>query len=160
MNALTGIFMETSRQIGERYRDRLEIDERIVDACAMQLVLNPWQFDVILTTNLFGDILSDEIAGLVGGLGMAPGGNIGASAAIFEAVHGSAPDIAGKGIANPLALMLAAAMMLDHMGHQDKARRLRDAIDQVLCVDNVRTGDLGGKASTKQFTQAIVARFE
>jgi isocitrate dehydrogenase (NAD+) len=133
-------------------------DERIIDACAMQLVLNPWQFDVIVTTNLFGDILSDEIAGLVGGLGMAPAGNIGATAAIFEAVHGSAPDIAGKGVANPLALMLSAAMMLDHVGLQDKAKRLREAIDNVLCVDNIRTGDLGGKASTKDFTKAIVSR--
>ena len=91
------------------------MDERIVDACAMQLVMNPWQFDMIVTTNLFGDILSDQIAGLVGGLGMAPGANIGADAAIFEAVHGSAPDIAGKGVANPLALLLAAALMLDHV---------------------------------------------
>ena len=124
----------------------------------MQLVLNPWQFDMIVTTNLFGDILSDEIAGLVGGLGMAPGCNIGEGAAIFESVHGSAPDIAGKGIANPLALLLAAAMMLDHVGHQDKAKRMRDALDQVLCVDNIRTGDLKGKASTKEFTKAIVGR--
>ena len=124
----------------------------------MQLVLNPWQFDMIVTTNLFGDILSDEIAGLVGGLGMAPGGNIGEGAAIFEAVHGSAPDIAGKGIANPLALLLAAAMMLDHVDRSDAAQRLRAAIDATLCVDNVRTGDLGGKATTRDLTQAIVRR--
>ena len=124
----------------------------------MQLVLNPWQFDMIVTTNLFGDILSDEIAGLVGGLGMAPGGNIGVGAAIFEAVHGSAPDIAGKGIANPLALLLAAAMMLDHVDRSDAAQRLRAAIDATLCVDNVRTGDLGGKATTRDLTQAIVRR--
>ena len=102
----------------------MQVDDRIVDACAMQLVLNPWQFDVIVTTNLFGDILSDEIAGLVGGLGMAPGANIGVDAAIFEAVHGSAPDIAGKGIANPLALLLAAAMMLDHVGKDDLAAKI------------------------------------
>src|SRR5207342_3301092 len=144
--------------VGERYKDKIEIDERIIDACAMQLVLNPWQFDVILTTNLFGDILSDLIAGLVGGLGMAPGGNIGATAAIFEAVHGSAPDIAGKGIANPLALMLAAAMMLDHVGQPEKAQRVRTAIDRTLNEDNVRTGDLGGKATTKDLTRAIVRR--
>jgi isocitrate dehydrogenase (NAD+) len=124
----------------------------------MQLVLKPWQFDVILTTNLFGDILSDEIAGLVGGLGMAPGANIGEGAAIFEAVHGSAPDIAGKGIANPLALLLAAAMMLDHVGRGDEAIRLRTAIDRVLREDNVRTGDLGGTATTREMTQAIVRR--
>jgi isocitrate dehydrogenase (NAD+) len=122
----------------------------------MQLVLNPWQFDMIVTTNLFGDILSDEIAGLVGGLGMAPGGNIGEDAAIFEAVHGSAPDIAGKGIANPTALLLAAAMMLDHVGKGALATRLRGAIDRALNQDNVRTGDLGGKATNKEYTQAIL----
>jgi isocitrate dehydrogenase (NAD+) len=160
MKALSGMFLETARQVGERYKDKIEIDERIIDACAMQLVLNPWQFDVILTTNLFGDILSDEIAGLVGGLGMAPGGNIGASAAIFEAVHGSAPDIAGKGIANPLALMLAAAMMLDHMGHPAMATRLRSAMDATLNQDKIRTGDLGGKASTNEFTAALIKRID
>jgi isocitrate dehydrogenase (NAD+) len=158
LKALTGLFLETGKEVAKKYEGRVACDDRIIDACAMQLVMNPWQFDVIVTTNLFGDILSDLNAGLVGGLGMAPAGNIGADAAIFEAVHGSAPDIAGKGVANPLALMLSAAMMLDHVGHQDKAKRLRDAIDQVLCVDNIRTGDLGGKASTKEFTKAIVAR--
>jgi isocitrate dehydrogenase (NAD+) len=158
LKALTGLFLEAAKDVAKAYEGRVSCDERIIDACAMQLVLNPWQFDLIVTTNLFGDILSDEIAGLVGGLGMAPAGNIGATAAIFEAVHGSAPDIAGKGIANPLALMLSAAMMLDHVGLHDKAKRVRDAIDQVLCVDNIRTGDLGGKASTRDFTKAIVAR--
>ena len=120
LKALTGMFLETAQDVAKKYAGKVQVDDRIVDACAMQLVLNPWQFDVIVTTNLFGDILSDEIAGLVGGLGMAPGANIGEDAAIFEAVHGSAPDIAGKGIANPLALLLAAAMMLDHVG---QARR-------------------------------------
>jgi len=158
LKALTGLFLEEGKVTAKRYEGRLACDDRIIDACAMQLVLNPWQFDVIVTTNLFGDILSDEIAGLVGGLGMAPAGNIGTDAAIFEAVHGSAPDIAGKGIANPLALLLSAAMMLDHVGHQDKAKRVRTAVDQVLCDDKVRTGDLGGKANTKEFTKAIVAR--
>ena len=158
LKALTGLFLETGREVAKKYEGRVACDDRIIDACAMQLVMNPWQFDVIVTTNLFGDILSDLNAGLVGGLGMAPAGNIGADAAIFEAVHGSAPDIAGKGVANPLALMLSAAMMLDHVGLQDKAKRLRDAVDQVLCVDNIRTGDLGGKASTQDFTKAIVAR--
>jgi isocitrate dehydrogenase (NAD+) len=158
LKALTGLFLEAAKGVAKSYEGRVACDDRIIDACAMQLVLNPWQFDVIVTTNLFGDILSDEIAGLVGGLGMAPAGNIGTDAAIFEAVHGSAPDITGKGVANPLALMLSAAMMLDHVGHQDKAKRLREAVDQVLCVDNIRTGDLGGKASTKDFTKAIVAR--
>ena len=130
----------------------------IIDACAMKLVLNPWQFDVLVTTNLFGDILSDLVAGLVGGLGMAPGANIGADAAIFEAVHGSAPDIAGKGVANPIALLLAAAMMLDHCKLPDLADRLRTAIDATLNIDKVRTGDLGGDAGTAQFTKALVSR--
>ena len=101
LKALTGVFLETAREVAKEYEGRVAVDDRIVDACAMQLVLNPWQFDVIVTTNLFGDILSDQIAGLVGGLGLAPGANIGDDAAIFEAVHGSAPDIAGKGVANP-----------------------------------------------------------
>lgn len=159
MKALTGIFLETARQMyEEKYKGRIEMDEVIIDACAMKLVMNPWQFDTLVTTNLFGDILSDEIAGLVGGLGMAPGGNIGEHAAIFEAVHGSAPDIAGKGLANPIALMLAAAMMLDHVKRQDLGARLRTAIDAALNIDQVRTGDLGGKASTRQLTEAIVSR--
>jgi isocitrate dehydrogenase (NAD+) len=157
LKALTGLFLETGREVAKRYETKgITCDERIIDACAMQLVMNPWQFDVIVTTNLFGDILSDLNAGLVGGLGMAPAGNIGADAAIFEAVHGSAPDIAGKGIANPIALILSAAMMLDHVGHRDKGDRIRKALDNTLVRDNVRTGDLGGKANTKQFTQAII----
>jgi isocitrate dehydrogenase (NAD+) len=159
MKALTGIFLETAREIhAAEYQDKVIMEEIIVDACAMKLVMNPWQFDVLVTTNLFGDILSDEIAGLVGGLGMAPGANIGEDAAIFEAVHGSAPDIAGQGIANPIALMLAAAMLLDHVGLGDKANRLRRDIDLTLNVDHVRTGDLGGQATTKEFTAALVAR--
>ena len=159
MKALTGIFLETARQLhADEYKDRIAFEEVIVDACAMKLVMNPWQFDVLVTTNLFGDILSDEIAGLVGGLGMAPGANIGEHAAIFEAVHGSAPDIAGKGIANPIALMLAAAMMLDHVGRDDLGRRLRTAIDQTLNIDSVSTGDLGGKASTREFAAALTRR--
>ena len=159
MKALTGIFKETAEQMYEqRYKGRIAMETVIVDACAMKLVLNPWQFDVIVTTNLFGDILSDLVAGLVGGLGMAPGANIGADAAIFEAVHGSAPDIAGQGKANPIALMLAAAMMLEHVKLGDKAARLRRAIDETLNIDQVRTGDLGGTASTAQFTQALVKR--
>src|ERR1700730_473939 len=160
LKALSGLFLEAAREVGKRYESRLQVDERIVDACAMQLVLNPWQFDVIVTTNLFGDILSDEMAGLVGGLGMAPAANIGVDAAIFEAVHGSAPDLAGKGVANPLALLLAAAMMLDHADRNDLAQRLRKVIDQTLNEDKVRTGDLGGTASTKEFVRAIVGRVE
>jgi len=159
MKALTGIFLETGLQLYEdKYKGKFVLDTVIIDACAMKLVLNPWQFDMLVTTNLFGDILSDLVAGLVGGLGMAPGANIGADAAIFEAVHGSAPDIAGKGIANPIALMLAAAMMLDHCKLASMATKLRAAIDDTLNVDNIRTGDLGGKASTAEFTQAIVRR--
>ena len=159
MKALTGIFLETGRDMyAERYAGKFDCNDVIIDACAMKLVMNPWQFDMLVTTNLFGDILSDLIAGLVGGLGMAPGANIGEHAAIFEAVHGSAPDITGKGIANPIALMLAAAMMLDHVGLADKGERLRTAIDQTLNTDKVRTGDLGGSANTKVFTDALVAR--
>jgi isocitrate dehydrogenase (NAD+) len=161
MKALTGIFLETAQQVYEqKYKGRIAMDTVIVDACAMKLVLNPWQFDVLVTTNLFGDILSDLVAGLVGGLGMAPGANIGADAAIFEAVHGSAPDIAGLGRANPTALLLAAAMMLDHVKLTELATRLRTAIDQTLNQDQVRTGDLGGNASTAEFTRALVKRIE
>ncbi|MBU1235165.1 MAG: NAD-dependent isocitrate dehydrogenase [Gammaproteobacteria bacterium] len=161
MKALTGIFLETARQIyAEEYKDKFVFEEVIVDACAMKLVMNPWQFDVLVTTNLFGDILSDEIAGLVGGLGMTPGANIGEQAAIFEAVHGSAPDITGKGIANPVALMLAAAMMLDHVGRLDLGNRLRKAIDETLNIDQLRTGDLGGKASTREFAAGVVKRIQ
>ncbi len=159
MKVLTGLFLETGLQLyEEKYKGRFELDTIIVDACAMKLVLNPWQFDMLVTTNLFGDILSDLVAGLVGGLGMAPGANIGADAAIFEAVHGSAPDIAGKGIANPIALLLAAALMLDHCKLPEKATRLRRAIDETLNVDKVRTGDLDGTASTAAFTAALVRR--
>jgi isocitrate dehydrogenase (NAD+) len=159
MKVLTGLFLETGEQLyAEKYKGKFELDSIIVDACAMKLVLNPWQFDMLVTTNLFGDILSDLVAGLVGGLGMAPGANIGTDAAIFEAVHGSAPDIAGKGIANPTALLLAAAMMLDHTKMPELATRLRAAIDQTLNIDNVRTGDLGGTANTAAFTKALVSR--
>jgi isocitrate dehydrogenase (NAD+) len=158
LKALTGLFLETARDVAQRYAGRLEIDDKIVDNCAMQLVLNPWQFDVIVTTNLFGDILSDEIAGLVGGLGMTPGANIGEKAAIFEAVHGSAPDIAGQGIANPTALLLAAALMLDHVGCPDQADRLRSALTATLTEDNIKTRDLGGSASTEEFAHAVIKR--
>jgi isocitrate dehydrogenase (NAD+) len=155
LKALTGVFLETARDVAKRYEGRVACDDRIVDACAMQLVLDPWQFDVLLCTNLFGDILSDEIAGLVGGLGLAPGANIGKEAAIFEAVHGSAPDIAGKGVANPLALMYAAALMLEHVALQPLAQRLRAAIHRTVHVDAIRTRDLGGSAGTREFTDAV-----
>ena len=158
LKALTGIFLETARDVAKAYAGRIAVDDRIVDACAMQLVLDPWQFDMLLCTNLFGDILSDEIAGLVGGLGLAPGANIGEDAAIFEAVHGSAPDIAGKGIANPIAVLYAAALMLEHVDRQDLANRLRESIYATVHADKVRTGDLGGHASTGQFADALIAR--
>jgi isocitrate dehydrogenase (NAD+) len=159
MKALTGIFLETGLELYERrYKDKFAIDTVIIDACAMKLVLNPWQFDVLVTTNLFGDILSDLVAGLVGGLGMTPGANIGLDAAIFEAVHGSAPDITGKGVANPTAILLAAAMMLEHCELEDLAVRLREGLHQTLNVDNIRTGDLGGRATSREFTNALVRR--
>jgi isocitrate dehydrogenase (NAD+) len=136
----------------------VEYDERIVDAMAMQLVIKPETFDVVVTTNLFGDILSDLISGLVGGLGLAPGANLGVNAAIFEAVHGTAPDIAGKGVANPGALVYAACLMLEHVGDGDRARRIRDAMEAVIRERKTVTRDLGGTATTAQFTDAIIAR--
>ncbi|MEX2525911.1 MAG: isocitrate/isopropylmalate family dehydrogenase [Gammaproteobacteria bacterium] len=156
LKALTGLFLETVLEVGERYKNDLEIEERIVDNCAMQLVLNPQQFDVILTTNMFGDILSDEIAGLVGGLGMAPGANIGKDVGLFEAVHGSAPDIAGKGIANPTALLLAAGLMLEYVEHNESAVRLRQAIHTALENPETRTVDLGGPLSTHQYADKLI----
>src|SRR5258708_39176193 len=128
----------------------------MVGNAAMQLVIGPEQFDVIVTTNLFGDILSDEASGLVGGLGLAPGANIGVRAAIFEAVHGSAPDIAGQGVANPSAQMLAAAMMLDHIGETAAGSRLRRALETGPVKDNVRTKGLGGRATTPHFTPPLL----
>src|SRR5688572_14442255 len=123
----SGLFLDVGREMAREYEGRVQFEDRIVDAMAMQLVIKPETFDVLVTTNLFGDILSDEMAGLVGGLGLAPGGNIGVDAAIFEAVHGTAPDIAGKGVANPAALLLAACMMLDHVGDTRRATRIRAA---------------------------------
>jgi isocitrate dehydrogenase (NAD+) len=154
----SGLFLEVGRAIAKEYAGRVAANEYIVDNCAMQLVLKPEQFDVIVTTNLFGDILSDEIAGLVGGLGLTPGGNIGAHASIFEAVHGSAPDIAGKGIANPSAQMLAAALMLDHLGEPEAAGRLRTALGSTIRTVGIKTRDLGGSATTREFADAVAAR--
>jgi len=144
--------------VAKDYEGRVDADDKIEDNCAMQLVLRPKQFDEIVTTILLGDILSDLTAGLLGGLGLAPGANIGVHAAIFEAVHGSAPDIAGQGIANPTALMLGAAMMLDHVGEQDIAERLRRAIEATIVTDKIRTRDLGGNASTVEFARAVARR--
>ena len=154
----SGLFLEVGREIAKEYEGRVAMNELIIDNCAMQLVMRPEQFDVIVTTNLFGDILSDEISGLVGGLGLAPGGNIGTNAAIFEAVHGSAPDIAGQGIANPSALILAAAMMLDHIGETAAGDRMRRAIVATIVADQVRTRDLGGNATTGEFGDAVARR--
>ena len=158
LKATSGLFLETGKHIAAEYQGQIASDDKIVDNAAMQLVNNPAQFDVIVTTNLFGDILSDEASGLVGGLGLAPGANVGEQAAIFEAVHGSAPDIAGQGIANPAAQMLAAAMMLDHIGRLQEASRLRRALETVIVKDNVRTKDLGGSASTTEFARAVARR--
>src|SRR5678816_569812 len=124
-----GLFLDSGRMIARDYAGRIEFEERIVDAMAMNLVLHPERFDVIVTTNLFGDILSDQISGLVGGLGLAPGGNIGQNGAIFEAVHGTAPDIAGKGVANPGALILAGCMLLEHLGQGERALTIRRALE-------------------------------
>ena len=158
MKTSSGLFLNVAREVAKEYPD-IEFNEMIVDNTCMQLVMKPEQFDVIVTTNLFGDILSDLCAGLVGGLGLAPGDNIGEGAAIFEAVHGSAPDIAGKGIANPCALLLAAADMLDHLGMADKGNKIRTAIRDTLTNDrDAVTPDLGGKGNTDSFGDAIVKR--
>jgi isocitrate dehydrogenase (NAD+) len=158
LKMVSGLFLEVGKQVAAEYAGRVASNDMIVDNTAMQLVMRPEQFDVMVTTNMFGDILSDEVSGLVGGLGLAPGANIGTRAAIFEAVHGSAPDIAGQGVANPSAQMLAAAMMLDHLGELDAARRLRSAVERVIVQDGVRTRDLGGTASTREFGDAVARR--
>lgn len=150
-----GLFLECFRQVAEEYPD-IVADDLIVDNTCMQLVIRPETFDVLVLPNLFGDIVSDLCAGLVGGLGVAPGGNIGRRHAVFEAVHGSAPDIAGKGIANPTALLLSALQMLDHIGLGRYARRIEQALYATLKA-NIRTRDLGGDATTSQFTDAIIA---
>jgi len=153
-----GLFLDSGRLVAREYAGRVEFEERIVDAMAMNLVLNPERFDVIVTTNLFGDILSDQISGLVGGLGLAPGANIGLHGAIFEAVHGTAPDIAGKNVANPGALVLAGCMLLEHLGQGDRGVRVRRALEAVVREGKTVTRDLGGTASTDDFTDAIIAK--
>lgn len=157
LKKLSGLFLHEGRRVAADYAGRVACDERIVDACAMELVIRPEAYDVIVTTNLFGDILSDLTAGLVGGLGMAPGANIGEKMAIFEAVHGSAPDIAGQDKANPVALLSAASLMLVHVGRADLAQTLDSAIDEVLVQQGVRTVDLGGQAGTRAFTEALLS---
>lgn len=157
MKSTSGLFLDVAREIAQEFPD-IEFEEMIVDNCAMQLVMNPERFDVIVTTNLFGDILSDLCAGLIGGLGLAPGANIGDERAIFEAVHGSAPDIAGKNIANPTALLLGSAMMLDYLHLNEYANRLRHVIRQVIGEGDTITRDLGGTATTSEYTQALIDR--
>ncbi|HUG27638.1 MAG TPA: isocitrate/isopropylmalate dehydrogenase family protein [Gemmatimonadales bacterium] len=155
-----GLFLEVARDVAKDFEGRIEWNDLIVDNAAMQMVIRPEQFDIIVTTNMFGDILSDLASGLIGGLGLAPGGNIGTGAAIFEAVHGSAPDIAGQGIANPSALILAGAMMLDHLGRRDAGDRVRAAVEATIVDDGIRTRDLGGTASTVEFGDAVTQRVE
>jgi isocitrate dehydrogenase (NAD+) len=159
MKLSDGLFLESTRKVSRDYTD-IEYDERIVDAACMQLVMRPEIFDVLLLPNLYGDIVSDLCAGLVGGLGVVPGANMGTDIAVFEAVHGSAPDIADKNLANPTALLLSGVMMLDHIGERAPAERIRTALSNVLAAGRVRTHDLGGTASTTGFTDAICRELE
>jgi isocitrate dehydrogenase (NAD+) len=154
-----GLFLQSTRAVAREYAD-IAYDERIVDATCMALVMYPEKFDVLLLPNLYGDIVSDLSAGLVGGLGVVPGANIGLDSAVFEAVHGSAPDIANKNLANPTALLLSALMMLDHLGESAASERIRTALGRVLVDGRVRTRDLGGEASTTDFTDAVCREIE
>ena len=157
LKSTSGLFLKVAREVGERYPD-IESAEMIVDATCMKLVMTPEEFDVVVTTNLFGDILSDLCAGLVGGLGMAPGANIGENAAIFEAVHGSAPDIAGKNLANPTSVILASIQMLEYLEMGETADRIRNAVANVIKSGDRTTRDLGGSHGTTDFTQAVIDR--
>ncbi|MCY7294341.1 isocitrate dehydrogenase [Alteromonas sp. a30] len=157
LKSTSGLFLKVAREIGEQYPD-IESAEMIVDNTCMQLVMNPHQFDVIVTTNLFGDIISDLCAGLIGGLGMAPGANIGKDCSIFEAVHGSAPDIAGKNLANPSSVILASVQMLEYLNMGDKAQRIIAALRDVIETGDRTTRDLGGTHGTTDFTQAVLDR--
>jgi isocitrate dehydrogenase (NAD+) len=159
MKLSDGLFLDCCRKVAAEYKD-VAYDEMIVDNCCMQLVLDPTRFDSLLLENLYGDIVSDLCAGFIGGLGMAPGANIGETTAVFEAVHGTAPDIAGKNKANPMALILSAAMLLDHIGETDAGRRVREAVNEVLREGKHVTGDLGGKAGTTEVAEAIAVRVE
>ena len=155
MKLTDGMFLEEFYKVAKDYPD-IVAGDIIVDNCCMQLVTRPETFDTLVTENLYGDIVSDLCAGLVGGLGLAPGANIGETSAVFEAVHGSAPDIAGKGIANPTALLLSAVMMLRHLGEQEKADKIGKAVLSVLTEGRTVTGDLGGTASTAEYTDAVI----
>lgn len=156
MKLSDGLFLDCCRKVGREFPD-ITYEEVIIDNLCMQLVKDPTRFDVLLAENFYGDVLSDLCAGLVGGLGVVPGANIGERTAVFEAVHGTAPDIAGKGIANPTALMMSAVMMLDYLDHTEAARSMENAIWKVYTSGEVRTGDIGGKATTREFTDAIIA---
>jgi isocitrate dehydrogenase (NAD+) len=159
LKCTSGLFLDTGRAVALKNPD-IEFKEMIVDNCAMQLVKNPLQFDIIVTTNLFGDILSDLTSGLIGGLGLTAGANVGKSAGIFEAVHGTAPDIAGKGLANPTAVMLAGVMLLEHIGERTAADRLVTAVREAIASREAVTPDLGGSATTRMFTQAVLKRLK
>ena len=159
MKMSDGLFIKCVKNVCADYPD-VTCDERIVDAACMHLVMNPGQFDVLLLPNLYGDIVSDLCAGLVGGLGVVPAANLGTEIGVFEAVHGSAPDIAGKSVANPMALLLSAVLMLRHIGEEQMADRVVKALNDVLSEGKVRTRDLGGKASTIEFTDAICRKIE
>jgi isocitrate dehydrogenase (NAD+) len=150
-----GLFLEVAKEVASGFPD-IQWEDRIIDATAMQLVLDPKRFDVLVMENMFGDILSDLMAGLVGGLGFAPAGNIGTEAAMFEAVHGSAPDIAGQGIANPTSLILSACLLLEHVEQHGAAARIRAALERVVRDGRSRTRDMGGSATTREFADAIV----
>ena len=157
MKLADGLFLRCCREVAAKH-PRIKYNEVIVDNASMQLVIRPETFDLLLLPNLYGDIVSDLAAGLVGGLGVVPGANMGDEYSVFEAVHGSAPDIAGKGIANPTALMLSAAMMLAHLGERDAAKRLRHAIERVYKEQKHLTGDVGGSAGTDEFTDAVIEK--
>ncbi len=159
MKLSDGLFLDSCRRVSREYID-IPYDERIVDAACMHLVMHPEKFDVLLLPNLYGDIVSDLCAGLVGGLGVVPGANIGVDAAVFEAVHGSAPDIADQNLANPTALLLSGLLMLDYIGERQRAERIRTALSRVLVAGQVRTRDLGGGASTTEFTDALCREVE
>jgi isocitrate dehydrogenase (NAD+) len=159
MKLSDGLFLDSVRAVSRTYTD-IEYDERIVDAVCMHLVMRPEKFDVLLLPNLYGDIVSDLCAGLVGGLGVVPGANVGIDVAVFEAVHGSAPDIANKNLANPTALLLSALLMLRHIGEDTAAHRIHAALVRTLRERNVRTRDLGGQASTTEFTDAVCRELE
>lgn len=159
MKLTDGLFLDVAREIAKEYPN-IELQEVLVDNMAMQLVMNPKQYQVIVTENLYGDILSDLMAGLIGGLGIIPGANIGKDMAIFEAVHGSAPDIAGKGLANPTALILSAVMMLEYLEMNEEAEIIRRAIDRVLSDEKNFTRDLGGSVGTEDFTKLVIDAME